>query len=286
MKSITLKSPAKINLYLRVIHKRKDGFHNIETIFERINLFDTIKLKKNSLNIIRIFCKHPDLPRGSSNLCFKAAQLLKDKFSVKEGADIFLKKRIPLAAGLGGGSSNAAFVLLGLNKLWHLGLTQKALIKFAAQLGSDVAFFASLERFAVGRGRGEKITRLKGIKNLWHILVVPPARLLTAKVYQRLNLRLTKKKVSVNILIHALRKKSACPLSGLLMNDLEQAAFCLQPALLRIKNKLKNLGLENPSLSGSGSAIFGLAESQKQAERLKTELQKSIKAEFFVVRSY
>lgn len=286
MESISLKSPAKINLYLRVIQKRKDGFHNIETIFERINLFDTLKLKKNKTNQIRIFCRHPDLPKNSSNLCFKAARLLKQEFSLKQGVDIRLTKRIPLRAGLGGGSSNAAFVLLGLNKLWDLNLTKKELSRLAAKLGSDVAFFVSQERFALGRGRGEKISSLKGIKPLWHILVVPRLRLLTRKVYEKLNLKLTKNKVNVNILIHALRKNSVRLLKRSLMNDLEETAFKIQPSLLKIKDKLKGLNIEGVALSGSGSALFALVNSPRQAEILKQKLQNNLKAEVFAVKTY
>ncbi len=286
MRSLTLNSPAKINLYLRVINKRKDGFHNIETVFERINLFDSLQLKKNNLNKIRIFCKHPGVPADSSNLCFKAAQLLKDEFSLRQGVDIRLIKRIPVAAGLGGGSGNAAFVLLGLNKLWRLRLRKKELLRFAAKLGSDVAFFVSGKRFALGRGRGERIFGIKGVKPLWHILVVPAIKLSTARVYRGLNLRLTKKKVSVNILIHALRKNSVSLAARYLKNDLERAAFCIQPSLLKLKDKLKSLGVEGVTLSGSGSALFGLADSQNEAERLKKEIKNKLEAEVFVVKTW
>ena len=286
MESICLKSPAKLNLFLKVKNKRKDGFHNIETIFERINLFDTIKLKVNSLNKIRVFCSHPDVPLGSSNLCFKAAKLLRDEFGKSLGVDIYLNKRIPVAAGLGGGSSNAAFVLLGLNKLWHLGLTKKELLEFGSYLGSDVAFFVSQESFALGKARGEKILPLKGISPKWHILVIPPLKLKTFKVYEKLNLRLTKKRVSVNILIHALRRSTIAPLGRLLMNDLEEAAAKVQPGILRLKNRLKEIGIEYPTLSGSGPAIFALANSKKQAQALKKSLQDKVRAKVLVVKTY
>jgi 4-diphosphocytidyl-2-C-methyl-D-erythritol kinase len=286
MKSITLKSPAKINLYLRVINKRKDGFHNIETIFERVNLFDAVKIKENSLNKIRISCNSPDVPKDSSNTCFKAAQLLKNTFKINRGADIFINKRIPVAAGLGGGSSDAASVLLGLNKLWQLRLTKKQLIKLAQKIGSDVAFFTCQESFALGRGRGERIFPLKGIDTLWHIIVAPRIKLLTAKVYDRLNLRLTKKGVNVNILIHALRKNSAFLLGRFLKNDLEQAAFKIQPGLLNIKNRLEILDTQGVLLSGSGSAFFCLVNSRKQAQAVKRKLLPALEADFFIARTF
>jgi len=277
---------AKINIGLNITEKRTDGFHNIETVFERISLFDTLKLKENNLHRVRIFCKHPDVPADKTNLCFKAVQLLRAEFRLKQGVDITLIKRIPVAAGLGGGSGNAAFVLLGLNKLWHLRLKKDGLLKLAAKLGSDVAFFVSGERFALGRGRGEIISGIKGVRPLWHILVAPRLKLSTRRVYQGLNLRLTKKRDNVNILIHALSKNSASQVAKYLRNDLERAAFRIQPSLLKIKNSLKMSGIGDISLSGSGAALFGVVGCQEEAENLKKEIKNKLEAEVFAVKTW
>ena len=125
MNSITLRSPAKLNLYLHVHNKRPDGFHNITTVFERINLFDDIRLTTNRSGKIKIFCSHQDVPKGPKNLVYRVAKRLRDEFSVKAGVDITIKKQIPVAAGLAGGSSNAATTLMGLHRLWRAWVCQK-----------------------------------------------------------------------------------------------------------------------------------------------------------------
>ena len=146
MRRIRLSSPAKLNLFLKVLNKRPDGFHNISTVFERIDLSDEILLKLNPSGGIRIDCVHPQVPGGPKNLVYQAAKLLRDDFRVKEGVDIYIKKNIPVAAGLGGGSGNAATVLKGLNELWELRLSRPQLLSYARRLGSDVAFFFMIVR--------------------------------------------------------------------------------------------------------------------------------------------
>src|SRR3989338_5787466 len=140
MKTLLLRSPAKLNLFLKVNRKRPDGYHDLTTLFERIDLCDDIRLAVNTAGRIRIFCRQPQVPKDSRNLAYRAARLLKDEFSLKEGVDITITKRIPVAAGLGGGSSNAATVLLGLNKLWGLSLPLWKLSSYGKKIGSDVPF--------------------------------------------------------------------------------------------------------------------------------------------------
>src|SRR6185436_451831 len=157
MKSITLQSPAKLNLYLKIVNKRPDGFHNLTTLFERIDLADEITLTSEASGRIRVSCDHPQVPTGPKNLVYKAAALLKQDFGIKQGVHITICKNIPVAAGLAGGSSNAATVLQGLNKLWNLKLTKTRLAAYAARIGSDVAFFLYDCSWALGTGRGEVI---------------------------------------------------------------------------------------------------------------------------------
>ena len=149
MDRLTVLSPAKLNLVLDVLKKRPDGFHELRTIFERISLADRIILTRHTEGKIRVRCDHPHVPQDSRNLAFKAAALLKEKFSIKEGIDINIIKNIPVAAGLAGGSSNAAAVLAGLNRWWSLGLVTKELAGCAQCLGSDVAFFLYDTPFAL-----------------------------------------------------------------------------------------------------------------------------------------
>jgi 4-diphosphocytidyl-2-C-methyl-D-erythritol kinase len=216
---------------------------------------------------------------------YKAADLLRKDFARLEGLDIRLNKRIPVASGLGGGSSNAASILLGLNKLWHLGLSRQELFKYASKIGSDVPFFISENKFAVGTGRGEKIRNLHNLGRLWHILVVPRKKLSTKEIYSGLNLRLTKNRDDVNMLIYALKKKDLSTLGEYISNDLEKVASKVFPKLLQIKKKLMELGIKIQSLSGSGPAIFGITGSRKEAER-KAKSLRSKGWQVFVVRTY
>ena len=285
MYSIRLKSPAKINLCLKVLRKRKDGFHQIKTVFERIDLCDDIQIKKRADNKIKITCNHPDVPKDDSNLMYKAADLLRRNFNKEDGLDITLKKRIPVASGLGGGSSNAASTLLGLNRLWNLGLNNKKLLSFARKIGSDVPFFVSGSRFALGTGRGDRIKDLPKMRSCWHILVVPRKKLSSKEIYSCLNLRLTKNRDNVNMLIYALRKFDLLKLKRYIVNDLEKPAFKTFPKLLDIKKKLKKLGVRASSLSGSGPAIFGITQSREETEQKASRL-KSRNWQVFAVRTY
>lgn len=145
-----VKSYAKLNLYLEVLKLRKDNYHSIKTIFERIDLCDKIILKTRRDKKIRVICASKDVPRNRTNLAYRSAKLLQDKFKLDRGVDIKIIKRIPVGAGLGGGSSNAAFTLLGLNRLWKLRLGQKELARYARKIGSDVAFFIYDYHYALG----------------------------------------------------------------------------------------------------------------------------------------
>ena len=182
-----LDSFAKINLYLQVLNKRGDNFHNLNTLFCRIDLKDTIVLRERKDSLIKIKCNSRQVPKGKSNLCYAAAELLKQAFKLSFGLEIEIKKRIPVGAGLGGGSSNAASVLLGLNKFWDLNLPETKLVKLAAELGSDVPFFVSGEKFALGSCRGEKIKPLVSLKKLklWFILVYPNIKVSTPLIYSK-----------------------------------------------------------------------------------------------------
>lgn len=315
MNSLTLRSPAKLNLYLKVHNKRKDGFHNITTVFERIDLSDEIRLKINPKSGIKIHCQHPQVPRGPKNLCFRVAQKLIGDFGIKKGVDIRIQKNIPVAAGLGGGSSNAATVLLGLNRLFNLKLSQKSLVRYAAQIGSDVAFFLYNYPWAVGTGRGEVIRKLNIPRRFWHVLVVPKIKVYTKEVYgglrgygvshgaptkmltrstsaksghsvSTLSLSnvLTKNTNNVNILISYLTKSNVIAVGRCLTNDLEAVVFRQYPNLEKLKKRLKLLSNKGVMVSGSGPSVFSLAGSLKEAQALKRVLSKRY-ARVFITRT-
>lgn len=285
MKRIRLQSPAKLNLFLKVINKRPDGYHNLKTLFERINLCDTIDLQLNRSGAIRIFCPHPQVPKGPKNLVYKVAAMLRQDCQVPYGVDIRINKRIPVAAGLAGGSSNAATVLRGLNKLWNLCLSQKQLVAYGARIGSDVPFFLHNCSWAVGTGRGEHIKKLNIPSKLWHILVVPQVKMYTKEVFGRLNLKLTKQIDNVNILTRSLRKGDLNKAGTLLLNDLESSILQIRPQLLELKEKIAAFPVRGVSFSGSGPSVFGIATSQEQAQKIYSFLRSKYK-QVFVVQTF
>ena len=285
MRSLSLRSYAKLNLFLQVINKRPDGYHNLVTLFERIDLFDDLELTLNPTGDIRVFCDHPDVPTDSRNLVFKAAQLLKDDFALQEGVDFVIKKRIPVAAGLAGGSSNAATALLGLSRLWKLDLTRRELLACARTLGSDVPFFIYDCSWAIGTGRGDRIKPLILDTKLWHILIVPSIKMYTKEVFEAVNLELTKTNDDVNIFTRSLKKSDISVIGGLLRNDLESPIIKLAPDLRKFKDHMMTLNTQGVSFSGSGPALFGLTADRQQAEEIKDILQKQY-PQVFAVRTF
>jgi len=282
MDRLAVFSPAKLNLVLDVLGKRPDGFHELRTVFERISLADQIILKRTKSGKMRINCAHPQVPLSSRNLALKAALMLAQDFSISEGLDINIIKNIPVAAGLAGGSSNAAAVLGGLNRLWQLGLNKAQLANYAARLGSDVPFFLYDLSYALGTGRGELIRPLAIRTKLWHLLVTPRVKMLTKDVFTRLKLSLTNKKDNVNILLPFLRKGDLTGLAGALSNDLEPAILSLRPDFIHLKKKLLDAGAMGVCFSGSGPSVFALAESQKHALNLRARLDKRYTQSFVV----
>lgn len=282
MKALILKSPAKLNLYLRVIRKRPDGYHELKTIFQRIGLYDELCFLPDETGKIRIECDHPYVPCGSKNLVYKVALALKQKFAVSKGVTIKIVKRIPVAAGLAGGSSNAATALLGLNRVWSLGMTLEELLQVGNSLGSDIAFFLNNCSWALGEGRGEKITRLPISKKFWHILVVPKVKMYTPEVYGALKFPLTNKMDNANILIHSLQKKDINKIKSLFSNDLEQSILTIAPKLEAVRGRLKALGVKGVSFSGSGPSVFGVVNTKQEAEDLCGILKKRYSQVFAV----
>ena len=302
-KTLHLHSPAKLNLYLRVLNKRKDGYHNIVTLFERIDLFDVLTFRCNAGGGIKIYCDHPDVPKGAKNLVYKAAQMLKKEHRVSAGVDIRIKKQIPVAAGLGGGSSNAATALLALNRLWRLSLTQKELLGYAKRIGADVAFFIHDCRWALGEERGDEIRRIPLKTRLWHILVVPRIKMYTKAVYEAFQPAktdityrksegystgpvprhfLTNQKQNVNILIRHLRQNDLRGVGQFILNDLESSSFRLCSNLKELKETVLNHAPLGGLLSGSGPSIFGLVKTKKEAEKIRSVLRKKYSQSFVV----
>jgi len=251
---IKLLSPAKINLYLNIIGKYPNGFHRLESIVERISLCDEIMIKVKKEPAINIRCNDKSL-ENEQNLVVKAALALKKKCKLILGFDIYLKKKIPIGSGLGGGSSNAATVLLGINKLLGLGLKKEELYGLGASLGSDVNFFISESKFAYLTGRGQEVRPLNIDNKFSHFIIWPAINVSTKKVYENSRVKLTKIFNSANILQYALKINDAFLIKKGIFNALEKSAFSLYPKLVRVKEALDKCRVFS-KLTGSGSAFY------------------------------
>ncbi|MBI4373044.1 MAG: 4-(cytidine 5'-diphospho)-2-C-methyl-D-erythritol kinase [Candidatus Omnitrophica bacterium] len=275
MRSLTLSSPAKVNLFLKVLGKRRDGYHELVTLFHRISLQDKIILRKIDHPSFRLITDHPKLKNPKQNLIYKAYRLLRKYASWKGGVEVKLKKRIPLAAGLGGGSSNAAFFLIGMNQLFNLGLPQKKLVQLAAQLGADVPFFLYEVNQAIGRGKGEKITPYPALKKHWFVLVLSSFELPTSVVYRRLHAP------ALTRISHDATITSA--FSGPLRNDLFDASCAIRPELKQLEALFDRLGARRRLMSGSGPTMFSIHKSKREAERMARLIRRQRpKAKVFV----
>jgi 4-diphosphocytidyl-2-C-methyl-D-erythritol kinase len=295
--SLNIRSYAKLNLYLKVLNKRKDSYHNIQTLFERINLYDEITLTPRRDKRIKIICNHPGVPKGKENLAYRAANLLRNNPGIDKGIDIKIKKRIPVAFGLGGGSSNAASLLLGLNRLWNLRLNQKELIYYAKILGADVPFFIYSTAFAWGRRRGDQLKTIHTKNRFWHVLIIPNVKKISTKsVYEKLDkIRccslsgLTNRLDNVKILNLGIKKNNISYIRNALFNQLEWAASELNPRLKEIKQEISNLlniPLAYISMSGSGPAMFILVFSRKEGKSLCKQLKSRKTWRGFLVKTF
>ncbi len=272
--SISFKTPAKVNLGLHILGKREDGFHELETLFQMVNWCDEIKLERLSHGL-ELVCNQPDIPADEGNLAVKAARLLETRCPDRyKGVRIHLKKNIPHGAGLGGGSGNAAGVLLGLNSLWDLKLKRKDLILIASELGSDVPFFL-LSPCAIGRGRGEILESVKSSIRFYVLMVYPGFAVSTAMVYGNLKLNLTKRENNINILKNFLLQSEFAQLGAAWSNDLEPIVFQEYPGISGIKKEMLALGAKGALLSGSGSTVFGIFDNPETAKSAYTRLERA-----------
>jgi 4-diphosphocytidyl-2-C-methyl-D-erythritol kinase len=271
-------SPAKINLYLNVKGKYPNGFHRLESVVERVSLCDEISIRISKSPVIKLSSNVKSL-ENADNLVFKAARLIQQKIKITLGLDIFLKKNIPVGAGLGGGSSNAASTLLGLDELFGLKLGREALYSLGSKLGSDVNFFLSQSRFAFLAGKGQVVSPFKVRSNFRHLIIWPGAPVSTKRVYLGLRVHpvrsikspkkqnktsnrveLTKFFGNVKILRYALQKKDVFLIKKSIFNALEKTAFSLYGRVQRAKELLERKGIFT-RLSGSGSALYTVGNS-------------------------
>lgn len=269
MNTLVLKSFAKINLGIEIVGKRKDGYHNVRTILQSITLHDKITLRKYS-NGIRIRCTMPLVPTDERNLVYKAADIFFKKKKMNSGIKIAIRKNIPVGAGLGGGSSNAAATLRGLNELFNGGMAYRELFQMSKKLGSDVPFFLK-GGTALVEGRGDKLSYINCVPNFWAVIVFPGFSISSLRTYERLDPKEfssnSKKVLKVESLLNAIKRNNLEKLCKNLMNGFEDVIFKKHSEIKKIKEGLVSKRAIGASLCGSGSSVFGVFKTKDQAEK-------------------
>lgn len=302
MRSYSLIAPAKINLYLQILGDRTDGFHELVMVLQSIDLADLVTVRSRSIEGIRLHCNHPDVPTDETNLAYRAADLMirefPDVYAQFGGVEIDLHKRIPMGAGLAGGSTNAAAVLVGINMMWHLGLTQVELHDLAAMLGSDIPFCIS-GGTALATGRGEKLDPLPDLSNLYVVLAkyrdLPVSTPWAYKTYRQTfghtypttPAAWDAAKQKAGGILSAITHHNVKQVASLLYNDLERVVLPTYPKVQQLRNEFQTLDILGTMMSGSGSTVFALVESMAQAEQIKAQMRRAIpdpNLDFWVTR--
>jgi 4-diphosphocytidyl-2-C-methyl-D-erythritol kinase len=306
MRSYSLIAPAKINLYLEIIGDRPDGFHELAMILQSIGLADRIDVKVGDTEAIRVRCNHPQVPTDKSNLAYRAVELMAtefpDAYAKYGGVDIAIAKHIPVAAGLAGGSTNAAAVLVGIDLLWQLGLTQSELEELGATLGSDVPFCIA-GGTAIATGRGEQLSPLPSLDNIYIVLAkYRSLEVSTAWAYKtyrasfgnsyikdKEDLAARASAVHSGAMVKAILHKDATEIASKLHNDLEKVVLPAYPQVLELRETFaKQEGVLGTMMSGSGPSVFAICESKEQAEKVKVNVTTAIPdpdLELFVTQS-
>ena len=291
---LVIQAPAKLNLFFEVLAKRTDGYHEIETLMCPIDLFDTLHFQEDPNGRLELRCRRVfgvggpsgrglhEVPDGPENLVLRAVELVRRRAGVRRGAKLLLVKRIPAAAGLGGGSSDAAAALVAANFGWQLGRSRDELAHWAAELGSDVPFFLA-DGPAVCRGRGECVTPVAGLGALSFVVVRPPEGLATADVYRAC--RPAVEPQTAGLLIRALQQGDWKRVGRRLLNRLQPAAERLSPWVERLQREFSRLDVLGHGMSGSGTSYFGICRHARHARRCARRLEANGVGAVFVVRS-
>lgn len=261
---ISIDAHAKINLSLDVLGKRDDGYHTLQMIMQAIQLHDTISIHEIP-DGVEIMCEAPYVPNNSSNIAYKAAQAIIEKYKIKTGVRLEISKRIPVAAGLAGGSTDAAAVLKGMNELFGLGIDNNELMAIGKTIGADVPY-CIMGGTALAEGIGEKLTPLSGLGNIPVLLVKPRIGVSTAWVYKNLNLENMGERPNTPLLISAIGEGDTRTLAANMKNVLESVTQQKYPVIEAIKKELVKLGALGSMMSGSGPTVFGIFEDADKAE--------------------
>lgn len=264
MKEISVKALAKINLGLDVVRRREDGYHEVRMVMQTIHLFDRLQIVRNRSGEITMSTNLPFLPTNENNLVYKAAKLLKDEFRIKDGIDVKLYKHIPVAAGMAGGSTDAAAVLYGMNRIFNLGLSGTDLMKRGVHIGADVPY-CLMRGTALAEGIGEELTALPPMVKCPVLIAKPQISVSTKFVYENLKLNEQTVHPDINRLVEDIRAKDLRKIAGDMGNVLETVTIPNYPVIAEIKEHMMEHGALNAMMSGSGPTVFGLFEHEDVA---------------------
>ena len=274
MRELKLKAKAKINLGLDVVRKREDGYHEVRMIMQMINLYDKITLRKKTEPGITVTANLSYLPVNEDNLVYRAAKLLMDEFHIEKGITVELQKFIPVAAGMAGGSSDAAATMIGMNRLFGLGLTVRQLMERSVSIGADVPY-CLLRGTALAEGIGEKLRPLPPCPNCYVLIGKPSISVSTKFVYEKLDAGNIEEHPDIDRILEGLQWHNLNKISENMGNVLESVTIPAYPIIEEIKNHMKEHGAVNAMMSGSGPTVFGLFDDKMVAERACEALRES-----------
>lgn len=272
MDKIKLKALGKINLGLDVLGRRPNGYHDVRMVMQTVYLYDQILLEKTDKEGISLETNLFYLPVNENNLAYRAAKMLIDEFAIKEGVHISLEKHIPVAAGMAGGSSNAAAVLYGMNRLFQLGLTDQELMDWGVQLGADVPY-CIMRGTVLAEGIGEKLTPLPAMPKCHVLLAKPPISVSTQKVYEKLDAQEVTKHPDIDGILLGLQTGDLEKITSSMGNVLENVTITEYPQIERIKDVMKEEGALNAMMSGSGPTVFGIYDDKMLARRAAARIR-------------
>jgi len=263
MDTISLKALAKINLGLDVLGQREDGYHEVRMVMQSIHLYDRVEMKRTKSPKIHVETNLYYLPSDENNLVYRAAQLMKDEFQIRGGVRITLQKFIPVSAGLAGGSSDAAAVMVGMNRLFNLGIKQNKLIELGLKLGADVPFCV-MRGTALAEGIGEKLTALPPMPKCPILIAKPAVSVSTRHVYEQLQLTPETEHPDIDGIMEQIKQKNLHGVAERMGNILETVSIPEYPVIRDIKNLMKENGALGTMMSGSGPTVFGLYQNEKE----------------------
>ncbi|WP_051083345.1 4-(cytidine 5'-diphospho)-2-C-methyl-D-erythritol kinase [Propionispira raffinosivorans] len=285
LKTLKVDAYAKINLTLDILSKRPDGYHDVSMVMQSIGLCDRIKFSEEPKGSgITLVTNVPGLPCGERNLAYRAAKLMMDTYHIEQGIHMNLTKRIPIAAGLAGGSSNAAAVILAMNEMFCLELSREELCSVGEKIGSDIPF-CLCGGTMLAEGRGEKLTRLPVMPQCYVILAKPPVKVSTAWAYQNYQKEQVKEHPKTDEILSCLAEKNLVGIGKLLCNVLESVTINRYKEIDMLKKLMLKHGAMASLMSGSGPTVFGLTEDAKTAEHIAEQLRKLTNARIFVTKT-